>query len=1592
MNRKLFTLFVAIMGLALWQTNVYATTYTATTTGTWTTTTWSPTSPTGLATDSIVINSGITVTLAANTTCGGIYVAGTLASGAYNLTCGNINIPTGGILQGDNTAGGTVRTLLTTGNWITVNGTLGSTTAGTSGENYRLYLNAAGTTTITGNGTIGIARIQAANASPGTSANQTFVIDNNIELRSNNSVTGQSAFNLTPVAYGSYTKTLTINANKTVKLYYASTSFGGYQSLSLLPWNSVQGGNVTININGTLDCSAGQFNLATTSGSSTTQNITINVGSTGSLLLGSTVRMYRPQSGQSININVADGGVIDGSSSAMSFFNTGSSALTGVSTNTSAPTTAATAAITTSTNCIYSVNGGLGGTGYTDGAAVTVSGGAGSGAIINLICNSVGAIIGYDIADGGTGYTSAPTITLPSTSGTTANAPTVSVTNASTYSIKTITLSTGGSGYSQNGFVTVNGTFTNSQYTPCIIAKVSGGVVTGFYKLHGGNGTASITATVIGGGAPTQWFAINGTNQTGMVKVNASAYTSNPVWIGTSNSNYDPITITPTANGVFSTNVHTTTTNFPAKYSTSINQVEWAITPTTAATADISLTPHSYLVNSTPIIAQKNTSVWVENNASFSSPIFTKTSMTLPASQNLFTTGTSGAYTVTSGTTGDWGTAATWADNVVPSANDNVVIASGHTVTVSSPANCGNLTKTGSLITNANLTVLGSLSGLGSHTGIAKTIMTGSGVAIGKGSTSNLEIATGSTANVITTTGDVTVNGDLTVTSGKFTMGAKVYTNNISIASGAIMNADNGASSQFLRRILTVGNGSAGNAVTVTVNGTLGSGTRYSNDGIDMEVHANAKTLTIGGSAGTIGIACLRPAANADSRTLDITINQNMTLNRDNGGASNIEPALTLQNNTGTYARTLTIPTGVTVTLRGNAGLHGLKNYVSGSDELLNNYASSSLNQGNCTYNVNGVLDLSYNNSICNLNTCSYTGNTQAVTINIGSTGTLKLGNIVKMYTALAGQSASIVPAAGSTIEYGYNGTPTFLLTTGNGTAPALPTYSNLRINNTSGVTFPSLSTVTGDLTLTAGYIGSSVTMGGSSAQTVNGNGKTVATLTIANTTGVSLASNLTATILNINPGAKLTNNGALNAPTFNILSDATGTGTYLDNGTTAATANVHQYLTGAGGTTPSGRFWYISCPVASSTLQGLTGTTTKLWYYNESSASYSGPYTDLATYPFSVGKGYVTRLGETSTANFTGTLNTGSQPINLTSQGTTAKKGYNLIGNPYPSYLNIEAVGLTSSTTVLTTVWFRSNPGNDATQMAFDTYNVLLHTGTKPSGHSASKYIPPMQAFWVKTKADTTLNFTNSMRVHQDSTLNKLKSATVDEQTQVIRLQVSNCAYSDEALLAFTSSAADSYDAYDSPKMTNNVDSIPEIYTLAGTEQVAINGLNSVANNPMLALGFKTGLANTNTYTIQATEVSNLNTGTQVVLVDNVANISTDLTDGTAYTFTSSSTNTASRFTLRLNTGSNVATGLTKTIDAQNFVIYPTGKGQVAIVKKGAAGNANAKVTNLLGQSILTTALVDETTVLGENLSTGVYLVSVKTANGQFTKKVIIE
>jgi hypothetical protein len=568
-------------------------------------------------------------------------------------------------------------------------------------------------------------------------------------------------------------------------------------------------------------------------------------------------------------------------------------------------------------------------------------------------------------------------------------------------------------------------------------------------------------------------------------------------------------------------------------------------------------------------------------------------------------------------------------------------------------------------------------------------------------------------------------------------------------------------------------------------------------------------------------------------------------------------------------------------------------------------------------------------------------------------------------------------------------------------------TYSNVIINNTNAtpvvnmqngsssyVTGNGASTINGTLTLTSGTLtlnGKSLTLTGGISGTGSKIDASSGILAFGGTSEQALdGTNVTSNIVNnlvINAGSKLTTTGTLSATNLTINSTTDGgtgslTGT-LKGTLTSTAASINQYLTN--------RTWYLSSPVSSATPANMS----VIKYFNEKVAG--NVWVDATT--MTAGTGYLVAPNNATYANnilFSGTLNTGSQPITLTrSTDNTDYPGFNLIGNPYPSYLDWTAVcnyttdgGSTyPNQTIMptTTMWYRTNTTGS---WGFVTVNGA--GVTSPTGY-VTKYIPPMQAFWVRANADAVqLQLNNSMCSHA-AISNPLKAPAAKnaEQLQLVRLQVNNGTITDEAVIYFSANAKNGFDIYDAPKMKNSDITVPGIYTLLNNEQIVINAMNTIPLNQEISLGFVPGSASS--FSIKANEVSNLPSGVKLILKDNVTKVETDLTNGvTGYNFTSS-TAADSRFSIIFRTTGS-ATDIVDNTDNRNISVYRNANNQIAVsCPSDISENAFISVYNGLGQKLESKHLTSAITVIDKTFNSGVYVVTVTNGGKSITKKVIL-
>jgi len=421
---------------------------------------------------------------------------------------------------------------------------------------------------------------------------------------------------------------------------------------------------------------------------------------------------------------------------------------------------------------------------------------------------------------------------------------------------------------------------------------------------------------------------------------------------------------------------------------------------------------------------------------------------------------------------------------------------------------------------------------------------------------------------------------------------------------------------------------------------------------------------------------------------------------------------------------------------------------------------------------------------------------------------------------------------------------------------------------------------------------------------------------------------------LTLDAGKTLTDNG-----NFTIASG----GSFIQNGTLAVTGT-----TTVKSDIVANEWHLISAPISDAQSGMFDGKF--LQTHTESTNEYSDiKTTDVPLVPM---KGYAVWNASGFTANYVGTLNTGTQSIATTKDG----EGWNLVGNPYPSAIDWNAASGWTKTNLNATTYLHVNSSTWA------TWNGA--TGT----NGGSQYIAPGQGFFVEATGAGTLAMTDAVRVHNPVSFFK---NTVNN---LVRLQVSGNGYTDDAVVYFVPEASAEFDGqYDAHKLFGDVAEAAQIYTL-GSSPLAINALPETNSVPV---GIHAGASGT--YTIAATEVNDIQA---ITLKDNQTGISTNLLVN-SYSFSFTPGENEQRFTLYFSPLSinEVENPLASIYSNQNTLYV-----DLKSLSKG-----DIYVYNLAGQ-LVTSASANQGINMIRLTNTGNYIVKVITPKTTLVKKVFIQ
>lgn len=609
--------------------------------------------------------------------------------------------------------------------------------------------------------------------------------------------------------------------------------------------------------------------------------------------------------------------------------------------------------------------------------------------------------------------------------------------------------------------------------------------------------------------------------------------------------------------------------------------------------------------------------------------------------------------------------------------------------------------------------------------------------------------------------------------------------------------------------------------------------------------------------------------------------------------------------------------------------------------------------------------------------------------------GTLNANNLNITFGGSWNNSAAFVPGT-STVTFNGSGnsfinhttTETFhhLTVAGSG---SLTTNVNLTINgNLTILSSLDVSAANRTITLLRNWINNGsfnaragmVNFSGTVLQNMSGTASSnFYDLTIQNNAGV--------TILNGNysiEDALFLNNGLFNvnaASAIRLRSDANRTARIAPvvSGSLSGNFIVERFISNR-----NAGYSDMSSPVQSSIFADWGNELTLIYAYNPpyaypSAYSYSEslwdyvPVTNAATV-LTPGKGFEVYLD--TYANYTvfeaATINTNGQPntgtINISSSLTRVNDGWNLVGNPFASFLSWNSIHATA-TQVSGNVMIYDETIND-----FASFNL-----------SNGLEIAPHQGFWIEVTG-TTPNFTFRETHKTVSTNSSFRN--VDE-VFTLRLSGDNIpgAFTSNAQFVFSSEAINGIDEMDVTFVKVPHPFAPVFCSQIGSKSIRKNYLSENENQIILPLRYAVGLSGT--YTIQTLneEILRNNNFTCAILVDQQTGNRIDLFEQNTYTFEASISDDENRFMLILSKTNECDSWL---LSGEMVSFLQTPQTMLVQLNSNCEKDGVIRLYNHLGQELQSNMVIipGELKAIALPATAGIYHLSVEVNGRIFYKK----
>ena len=369
----------------------------------------------------------------------------------------------------------------------------------------------------------------------------------------------------------------------------------------------------------------------------------------------------------------------------------------------------------------------------------------------------------------------------------------------------------------------------------------------------------------------------------------------------------------------------------------------------------------------------------------------------------------------------------------------------------------------------------------------------------------------------------------------------------------------------------------------------------------------------------------------------------------------------------------------------------------------------------------------------------------------------------------------------------------------------------------------------------------------------------------------------------------------------------------------------------------------------------------------------------------WAVGTGLTVHLAPPALVVFSGEFNGLAQCDVALARGPQADAGYHLLGNPYPAPFDLNVPGATDGSNVGAAVYVYESTG---------PYTGQYRTVVNGIG-SANPVLPAGQGFFVRSTAAGQPGFFRFKQAGRVTTFGAepgFRRQVADSRPLVqLRLQAATGPADVTYVYADARATAQADGAFDAYKLLNPGHA--SLYALApGGEPLAVQALPAFAATTVVPLALVLPVAGRITFTAS---LAQLPPGLTAYLLDAHTGTRQNLATTPAYTCTlATAGEVRGRFALAFGPASTALATAAPALQAL-VQLWPNPTTARAGATLTAPAGATATLCNALGQTVRPTWTVGPGATLllpTTGLATGLYVLRVRTATGEVSRRLVVE